>query len=99
MPSATESRKLIFMTDHGSTRATASRTRRGPRCLRAAAVLAVRAPAVACVPPAPGDTRCVGAVRVVTAPRDSSVPPLSGAPEVLPVPVVDPGVLIGVVEP
>src|SRR6478609_7185126 len=93
MPSATESRKLIFMTDHGSTRATARRTRRGPLVLRAApvgrtaAVAAVAGP----VPGAPGvpdaaasPTRCCGLVRVVTAPRDSDVslaPPDRAAPE------------------
>src|SRR6478752_9917360 len=73
MPRATESRKLIFMTDHGSTRATARRTRRGPLCLRAA--VAVRAPVRGeeAVPDWPEPTRCVGAVRLVTAPRESAV--------------------------
>src|SRR4051794_39678796 len=100
MPRATESRKLIFMTDQGSTLATARRTRRGPLCLRAAAP--VRAPALVAVAEEPdaGDavpapdcvepTRCVGAVRLVTAPRESGVPGSAleapEAPEVLPDP-------------
>src|SRR6478672_10920836 len=97
IPSATESRKLIFMTDHGSTRATARRTRRGPLCLRAA--VAVRAPAAA-EPPArpepdlfawPAPTRWVGAVRLVTAPRESGVPwSAPAAPEVVPVAPLEP---------
>src|SRR4051812_3227054 len=77
MPSATESRKLIFMTDQGSTRATARRTRRGRFALRAVG----RAAAV-------GATFFVGAVWVFTAPRVSGVPPVS-APEVLGAVVVD----------
>src|SRR6478752_5404749 len=87
MPSATESRKLIFITDHGSTRATARRTRRGPLALRGA--VAVRAPAVFVDAAGwPGPTRWVGAVRLVTAPRESGVPgSVLDAPEVLPAPV------------
>src|SRR3954467_443607 len=102
MPMATESRKLIFITDQGSTLATARRTRRGPLCLRGA--VPVRAPApveaadapVEAVDPVPAPdwaepTRCVGAVRLVTAPRESGVP-WSGleapeAPDVLPDPL------------
>ena len=76
MPSATESRKLIFITDHGSTRATARRTRRGRACARR---VAVRAPAAVGAPDWPEPTCSAGPhrragtgrSRLVAAPRES----------------------------
>jgi hypothetical protein len=78
---ATESRKLIFMTDQGSTRATAKRTRRGPFDLRlvslvrdaavfAAAGLEAGVEVVGWAP-----TGRVGCVREVIAPRESVASP------------------------
>jgi hypothetical protein len=94
MPTATESRKLIFMTDHGSTRATARRTRRGPFALRLAASL-LRVPgapdlavlatgAVDAVVAGDGavgwaPTGRAGWVREVIAPRESVDSPEPGA--------------------
>src|SRR6478735_8168296 len=88
IPSATESRKLIFMTDHGSTRATARRTRRGPLCLRAPVAADAPEPDLFAWP---APTRWVGAVRLVTAPRESGVPwSAPAAPEVVPVAPLEP---------
>src|SRR5690242_12314434 len=70
MPMATEMRKPIFITDHGSTLARVSRTRRGPP--RGAG----RGP-----PAAPAVGRCAVAVPAPTAPMGPVAgPPWAGAP-------------------